>query len=100
MVLICATLKWVNYTMQSQVSELLLEAAALLLIGMVVVFAFLTLMIGAIKLIAWFCEKYPGEQEVAQPFKSTSNQSKTTSGITPETISAISAAVHQYRKAH
>lgn len=86
--------------MQSQVSELLLDAGALLLIGMVVVFAFLALMIAAIQLIAWFCRKYPGEQESTHLARPSSSQSNAKSGITPETVSAITAAVHQYRKAH
>ena len=48
------------------VSNLLIEAGSLMLIGMLFVFAFLGLLIVGVHLIAKFCEAFPGEsvQEV------------------------------------
>ena len=43
------------------VSNLLIEAGSLMLIGMLFVFAFLGLLIVGVHLIAKFCEAFPGE---------------------------------------
>lgn len=78
------------------ISSLLLEAGTLMLVGMVVVFAFLTMLIGAIHLLTKFAQAYPDKvTEVAQPISpQTSNNSNHTS---PQIVAAISAAVKQYQ---
>ena len=76
------------------VSELLAEAGILMLVGMVVVFLFLSLLIVAIKLLTKFAETYP------DPIKPTKNETKTTnfSKTSPQVIAAITAAVKQYKE--
>jgi oxaloacetate decarboxylase gamma subunit len=76
------------------VAELLAEAGVLMLVGMVVVFLFLSLLIVAIKLLTKFAEAYP------DPIKPTRNEIKTTnfSKTSPQVIAAITAAVKQYKE--
>jgi oxaloacetate decarboxylase gamma subunit len=75
------------------VSELLAEAGILMLVGMVVVFLFLSMLIVAIKLLTKFAEAYP------DPIKPTRNEIKpiSSSKISPQVIAAITAAVKQYK---
>ena len=75
------------------VSELLAEAGVLMLVGMVVVFLFLSMLIVAIKLLTKFAEAYP------DPIKPTRNDIKPTSSskTSPQVIAAITAAVKQYK---
>ncbi|MGY0590397.1 MAG: OadG family protein [Paraglaciecola chathamensis] len=87
--------------MQPDVMSLLLEAGMLLLVGMSVVFLFLTLLIGAVNFIAWVCAKFPEEEltPAVQPSRRAppaANQS----GITVPVVAAITAAVDQYRRQH
>ncbi len=87
--------------MQEDVASALLEAANLLLVGMGVVFAFLTLLIGAVNLIAWLNRKFP-EPQVNQPHvRPVSNTGvKSHQHVSPKIVAAISAAVRQYRRTH
>ena len=88
--------------MQTNVSGLLVEAGTLLLVGMSVVFVFLTLLIGAINLIAMICSKFP-EDDTQKPYArvgASRDNNKNQNQISPATVAAISAAVHQYRKSH
>lgn len=78
---------------------LLVEAATLLMVGMSVVFMFLAMLIGAVKGIAWFCAKYPPDQEVASGTLSI-NSPPTENKIPLPVIAAISAAIAQYRSKH
>jgi oxaloacetate decarboxylase gamma subunit len=75
------------------VSELLAEAGILMLVGMVVVFLFLSMLIVAIKLLTKFAEAYP------DPIKPTRNEIKpiSSSKTSPQVIAAITAAVKQYK---
>ena len=59
--------------MQPEVANALAEAANLLLVGMVVVFLFLSMLIGAITLIAWLVKLVPDES-----LKPIENQGKLT----------------------
>jgi oxaloacetate decarboxylase gamma subunit len=85
--------------MQADVASALVEAANLLLVGMIVVFSFLTMLIGAIKLISWVNQLFPEEvieQVNHQSFASKSVQDN--QNVSPKVVAAISAAVRQYRR--
>lgn len=88
--------------MQPEVANALVEAAHLLLIGMVMVFLFLSMLIGAITLIAWINKLIPDES-----LNTIENQSKFTNrtlmnnqGVSPKIVAAISAAISQHRQSH
>ena len=85
--------------MQENVGNLLVEAGTLLLVGMIVVFVFLTLLIVAIKLIAKVCSYFPESiaPGPAQPAQASTSVSQS-GAMSPSLVAAISAAVHQYRK--
>lgn len=79
------------------ISAQLMEAATLMLVGMVVVFAFLTLLIGGVKLIAFVCAKFP----------ESTPQETMSRGTSPQTVSAhndnrivaaITAAIAMHRQ--
>ena len=80
--------------MDPNVSSLLQDAALLLVIGMLVVFIFLTILIGAVNLISLICRRFPEARPPQHEFK-TSSASKE---LSPAVVAAISAAVHQYRQ--
>jgi len=76
------------------VAQLLLEAANLMFIGMVAVFAFLLLLVFIVQLISTFMLRY-------FPVKLTEKAHRIDSGssaTSPAIVAAISAAVHQYRQ--
>ncbi|MBU2879833.1 OadG family protein [Aliiglaciecola lipolytica] len=83
--------------MQTSISELLIEAANLMVVGMVVVFVFLTLLIGAVNLIAAINRIFPEEVVPAHPARTQRKVSNDKSNSSVP-IAAITAAVHQYRK--
>ena len=85
--------------MNAEIAGQLNEAGILMMVGMGFVFAFLALLIGGIKLIEITCARFPGEveQPVSSSKKGPAKTSKD-SGITPQTLAAISAAVHQHRQ--
>lgn len=86
---------------QNNVTELLVDSAALMLVGMTFVFIFLGLMIGSVKLIALFCQKFPGSVDAEHKHKfSQESSNPVDEQISPAAIAAISAAVHQYRSSH
>ncbi|WP_105200781.1 MULTISPECIES: OadG family transporter subunit [unclassified Pseudoalteromonas] len=76
-----------------KIAALMLEAAGLMATGMLVVFMFLLLLIGALKLMSHFLQ----EDESTGAQLSTS-RGPVTEGIPKAHIAAIAAAVHQYRK--
>lgn len=84
--------------METTVTDTLIEAAVLMLVGMTVVFVFLVILIGAVKLIAWLDSILPAVKEPTVSSRSRSPQkNQKTPGTSPALIAAISAAVHQYR---
>ena len=87
--------------MQANVTELLVESATLLVVGMAVVFVFLTMLIGGIKVIAFINSRLPAEiaDTPRAPLSRVPTKASTTT-VNASTIAAISAAVHQYRKHH
>ncbi len=86
--------------MQPEVANALAEAANLLLVGMVVVFLFLSMLIGAITLIAWVNKFLPDESlntinKQPKPIISTLPKNQ---GVSPKVLAAISAAIFQHRQ--
>jgi len=76
------------------VAELLWEAASLMFIGMVAVFAFLLLLVLVVQIISSVMRRY-------FPVKVTDKTARTESGsngTSPAVIAAISGAIHQYRQ--
>ncbi|MFQ3235318.1 MAG: oxaloacetate decarboxylase gamma subunit [Paraglaciecola sp.] len=86
--------------MHTDVTSLLFEAANLLAVGMVVVFLFLSLLIGAITGIAWLCAKFPQEDGLPKAvLETTSATSIDHQGEIPQpVIAAIAAAIREYRR--
>jgi oxaloacetate decarboxylase gamma subunit len=80
--------------------EQLTEAGILLAVGMSVVFAFLTLLIGGIHSIAWFSNLYPQAVENANKYNKPkyNKNSSTPTTVDPTVVSAITAAVHAHRR--
>lgn len=94
--------------MEPAITDLLYESFWLLVIGMAVVFSFLTMLIGGVKLIEKFCAAFP-EQE--PPNKHTPSQSfsqplsqshiqplSQNQGVPPQVVAAITAAIHRHRQ--
>ncbi|WP_214000340.1 OadG family transporter subunit [Arsukibacterium sp.] len=78
------------------VSDLLLESATLMLIGMVSVFTFLLLLVLLMTVMSSLLRRYA-------PLKATDTANKAdtvANGVSPAVVAAISAAVHQYRQQH
>jgi len=75
-------------------NELTTQGVELMFIGMGIVFLFLVMLIGAVKLmahcVATFFPEEPQVNAVPVPVA-------TTNGVTPAVTAAISAAVHQHR---
>lgn len=76
------------------VAQLLLEAANLMFIGMVAVFAFLLLLVFIVQLISAFMSRYFPVKLAEKPNRIDSGSN----GVSPAVVAAISAAVHQYRQ--
>ncbi|WP_199611011.1 OadG family transporter subunit [Flocculibacter collagenilyticus] len=83
----------------AQVSALFFEAANIMLMGMVVVFIFLGMLVFAIKLLHRLSLSL-SSSVVSTPLTplTPTIKSNETSVVTPEIVSAITAAVHQYRQ--
>ena len=88
--------------MQSSISDLLIEAATLMVVGMTVVFVFLAILIGAIHFIAFINRKLPAEaivtHKITRNSASAVKAGNTTNSEAGAVKAAITAAVHQYRK--
>lgn len=85
---------WINI-MHANVTSLLIEASYLMAVGMFVVFLFLSLLIGAMTLMAWLNKKFPESiiKPLVMPQQGAQSQSEMSTGL----IAAITAAVHQHR---
>jgi len=82
------------------IASLLLEAANLMLTGMVVVFVFLLLLISVVKLMSSVLAKY-ADEPVANNKTKTKNTITTKSSTVPAAhLAAITGAIHQYRQQH
>ena len=83
--------------MSQDISSLLTDAAVLLLVGMSVVFFFLSLLIIAIQGIAWFCRRFSDTAEAPREMVKAQQNPSPQAPIDPAVIAAVTAAVHQYR---
>jgi oxaloacetate decarboxylase gamma subunit len=86
--------------MQPEVANALAEAANLLLVGMVVVFLFLSMLIGAITLIAWVNKFLPDESTINKQPKPIISTLPKNQGVSPKVLAAISAAIFQHRQSN
>ncbi|KID54752.1 oxaloacetate decarboxylase [Pseudoalteromonas luteoviolacea] len=77
-----------------EISELLAQAANLMLTGMIGVFLFLSILIFAVKGLSKLAAT---EQEPQQPANKKSSKAVST-GVPPAHVAAISAAVSQFRQ--
>lgn len=85
----------------TDIYPLVQEAASLMLVGMMFVFAFLTLLIIAIQVIAKACASEP-EASLAQAASGGMQEQGTEGHQQPDRaiVAAISAAITQYRTDH
>jgi oxaloacetate decarboxylase (Na+ extruding) subunit gamma len=79
--------------MMADLGSLLQEAATIMLTGMFVVFGFLSILIYLVQLLS----KLAPADAVSIPKPATNVESNHT-GVQPDVVAAISAAVHQYRQ--
>lgn len=88
--------------MQPEIADALVEAANLLLVGMVVVFLFLSMLIGAITLIAKISVFFPDQTALSEENQSriTANAASVSQSMSPKVVAAISAAISQHRQSH
>ena len=88
--------------MQPEVANALVEAANLLLVGMVVVFLFLSMLIGAITLIAWINKLIPDEalNNIENQPKFTKSTLSNNQDVSPKIVAAINAAIFQHKQSH
>jgi len=80
-------------------NEAMTQGVELMLTGMGIVFLFLVMLIGAVKLMAYCVATFLPEVEIAHASTSQS-QAPSTNGVTPIVTAAITAAVHQHRLKH
>ncbi|MFC4699877.1 OadG family protein [Glaciecola siphonariae] len=82
-------------------TEQLIEAAILLAVGMTVVFAFLTMLIAGIKVIAWYAAQYPSPADAQNKLQThtqnKNNNKPSATTVNPDIVAAISTAVHIHR---
>lgn len=84
-------------------TEQLIEAGILLSVGMSVVFAFLTLLIGGIQVIAWFARTFPDEVKEsskgsAKYHETAPSNTSSQAAIPSDIAAAITAAIHTHRR--
>ncbi|MGF1693828.1 oxaloacetate decarboxylase subunit gamma [Photobacterium kagoshimensis] len=79
----------------TDLGSVLVEAATIMITGMVVVFAFLSILIFLVQLLAKIA---PADPEVVNTPTPAQAAEKSSDTVQPEIIAAISAAVNQYRQ--
>jgi len=80
-------------------NEAMAQGVELMLTGMGIVFLFLVMLIGAVKLMAYCVATFLPEVEIPHASPSPS-QIQSTNAVTPIVTAAITAAVHQHRTRH
>ncbi|WP_028774695.1 OadG family protein [Shewanella waksmanii] len=75
------------------ISQQIVDALGIMLLGMGLVFLFLSMLILAIKLVAW---KFAPETQVSSQPQPAATDSQN-NNIDPKIVAAITAAIHQYR---
>ncbi|NOQ63779.1 MAG: oxaloacetate decarboxylase [Methyloprofundus sp.] len=78
-------------------NETMAQGIELMLTGMGIVFLFLVMLIGAVKLMAYLVATFLPEAEPVSPTASSAPAANT---VTPVVAAAITAAVHQHRATH
>ncbi len=78
------------------ISELLMEGVTLMLLGMGMVFCFLTLLVFAMHLMSLFAKHLSGDDSLPAPLAAAAN-TPVPSGGEDELIAVITAAVKRYR---
>ena len=78
-------------------NEKMMQGVELMFTGMGIVFLFLVMLIGAVKLMAHLVATYLPE---AAPVPSTASSALAVNAVTPVITAAITAAVHQHRAKH
>jgi oxaloacetate decarboxylase gamma subunit len=88
--------------MQPELANALAEAANLLLVGMVVVFLFLSMLIGAITLIGWINKLIPDASLNTIQNQTTFSHSTLSNnqGLSPKVVAAISIAISEHRQSN
>jgi oxaloacetate decarboxylase (Na+ extruding) subunit gamma len=88
--------------MQPDVANALTEAANLMFTGMVVVFLFLSMLIGAISLIAWVNKQFPEPVQAnsVKPISKNTSSGASSDAMPAPIVAAISAAIQQHRRRH
>lgn len=75
-------------------AQQIMEALTIMVLGMGLVFIFLTILIGVVNLVAWRCAPKPC---LAPLVKASEPQAPRFPGVDPKMVAVITAAVHQYR---
>jgi oxaloacetate decarboxylase gamma subunit len=78
------------------ITDLLQEAATLMLIGMTTVFLFLLLLVLLMTAMSSLLQRYLPAKTAGKVNKLDTSPS----GVSPAVVAAITAAVHQYRQQH
>lgn len=78
-------------------NEAMTQGVELMLTGMGIVFLFLVMLIGAVKLMAYCVATFLPQVDIAQ-VSPASSQVSSAKGVTPIVTAAITAAVHQHRE--
>ena len=79
------------------VATQLAEAGSLMLVGMAVVFVFLTILIAAVNGLTWFCQTFlENTNNTSTP--NTESSSSAFAGVPKEHVAAISAAIEMHHK--
>lgn len=88
--------------MQPEIANALAEAAILLVVGMVMVFLFLSMLIGAITLIAWVDKFFPEAtlHTLESHSKLNINALSSDQSVSPKVVAAITAAISQHKQSH
>ncbi|KAF3981664.1 MAG: OadG family protein [Methylococcales symbiont of Hymedesmia sp. n. MRB-2018] len=77
-------------------NEIMSAGVELMIIGMVIVFAFLAMLVVMVNIMTWVVQRF----FPAQPITITPIVSASTSHTDASVIAAITATVHQYRDKH